>query len=114
MPSKLDIAWLAGLLEGEGHFRISRQHLQVELRMTDLDVVQRAASVFPAKRAEVRTSTWDHDNRSNSAVSYRYRWYGPGAQTLMEAVLPYMGERRAAKIRECLAERNLHLKKEAA
>jgi hypothetical protein len=49
--SKVDIAWLAGLLEGEGSFmRGKRKDAPgISLAMTDRDVVERAAKLLRTK-----------------------------------------------------------------
>ena len=111
MTRREEIIWLAGLLEGEGYFGIHpdrrpgdrRGRLEVRLKMTDRDVVERAAGLFPSG-ASVRPVI---DPRPRKSDCYRIGWNGATAESVMRAVLPYMGERRAAKIRECLATPNL-------
>jgi hypothetical protein len=58
MRSLKDIAWLAGLLEGEGSFSVGvvrkgrqagKRRLQITLMMTDEDVVRRAAAIMKTK-----------------------------------------------------------------
>ena len=45
-----DIAWLAGLLEGEGYFALNRgKYPTITLSMTDEDIVVKAASLMGAK-----------------------------------------------------------------
>lgn len=47
-----EIYWLAGLLEGEGHFGnvgVGRRYLAVQLAMTDRDVVERAGRLLRAR-----------------------------------------------------------------
>lgn len=89
-----DAAWLAGLLDGEGCFDSPRGNPRVRVKMTDLDVVLRAADLMgaktylePAQRAE-----W-----SDTMVA---QITGEPAVAVMRAVLPWMGSRRSAKITE--------------
>lgn len=54
MPTMKEIYWLAGLLEGEGCFHAYRQGrkktpnplVQVQVAMTDKDVVERIAGIM--------------------------------------------------------------------
>ena len=113
----IDAAWLAGLLEGEGSFCVDahtgtradgspggrRPSLVVSLQMTDQDVVQRAAALMdgtciPSRRRKIRP---------NESPSWRTKVTGQKAEDTMRAVLPLMGQRRTAKILECLAHENL-------
>lgn len=107
-----NVVWLAGLLEGEGCFTVHRDRrssgrrprVRVELNMTDEDVVRQAAQIFDppsnvrrqaASRSPRHTDTWTAT------------WSGYRAEYVMRRVLPYMGERRSAKINELLAMENL-------
>ncbi len=46
MIRNVDIAWLAGLVEGEGSFHMSTRSIAIILTMTDRDVVERAATLL--------------------------------------------------------------------
>lgn len=101
----LELAWLAGLLEGEGSFFTERvggvnRYVVMEVTMTDQDVIERAAALMgvkaafrhaPSKQAAGHKATW------------RARLRGQRARTLMEELLPFMGDRRSAKITELLS-----------
>lgn len=109
MLTDVESAWLAGLLEGEGCFRVAhdrrpgrRPQLTVALKMSDRDVVARAAEILPGTPRKVRTR---EDSKKNPKWSdtYECSWTGQAAEDLMVAVLPHMGTRRSAKIRECLS-----------
>jgi hypothetical protein len=104
-----DVAWLAGLLEGEGTFTLSKQRVggkshrrtegllpRVQLCMTDEDVVHRAYIVtgvgtfsgpnIPKSRGENKPSwTWAV-NRFGQVIA------------IMRIVLPFMGVRRTEQI----------------
>ena len=110
------VAWLAGLLEGEGYFAVRSSHessrpeswrpsLHVRLKMTDKDVVERALSVIGNSTMHVGMDT--RPNEPNCKPVYYVSWGGQEAEKLMQAILPYMGKRRAAKIQECLDTHNL-------
>lgn len=108
MTRREEIIWLAGLLEGEGTFFCAapthrRPGIRVKLEMTDEDIVKRAAVLVPCatkvRACRARCDSW--------STTYVKCWNGADAEYIMRAVLPYMGERRSAKIRECLATPNL-------
>lgn len=100
-----DLAWLAGLLEGEGSFMMGRNTVRgkvylypkVVVTMTDEDVILRAAELFgtgvyvvPNKRPVDRLQ------------QYRTQVSGVKAANLMEQLIPHMGSRRTQKISEIL------------
>jgi hypothetical protein len=103
--TEIEIAWLAGLLEGEGCFfgahngkrsRGINNSCKVYLSMTDLDVVKKAGGLIGV---EVRSY---QPNRPNSKMAHRLQIHGDKAVSLMQAILPFMGERRSKKIQELL------------
>lgn len=110
MNSLQESAWLAGLMEGEGSFGVrdggphrgARRGLIAKLKMTDKDVVEKAKEIMPACGPYVH-----NDNRPKHSTTYEVQWYGQRAENLMTRILPYMGERRKAKIDKCLSAPNL-------
>ena len=101
-----DLAWLAGLLDGEGCFAdwgaypsqsgLRRHYPTIALAMTDSDVVERAANYFGSKV---------HCNAARPPATkptYRTTVNGAKAGKFMLALLPYMGQRRSAKINSVL------------
>jgi len=104
----IDTAWLAGILEGEGHFGYNKRKYTlkstgevkffydpyVHLQMTDKDVVYRVASLFKSK--SVRTY---QDKRGNRKLLYRVGCNGKiRLPSLLKSIFPHMGERRKTKI----------------
>ncbi len=101
----VDLGWLAGLLEGEGSFMMSRNHSggkvylypKIVVGMTDEDVIQRAANLF-------ETKVYKLPLQSNRKPAWRAAITGARAAELMQMLLPHMGIRRGAKIQEILDE----------
>lgn len=96
-----DLAWLAGLLEGEGCFSLAKGHgprhkITIQLSMTDEDVVRHAAEI-----AGVGASVKCYQ-RGGKDVFVWIVGKQNDAAALMMTLCPLMGERRQAKIRECL------------
>jgi len=92
----LELAWLAGLMEGEGCFAFGTSP-KITISMTDKDVMEKAAllMVAPCRRINRPTIT--------GKDVFRAELYGNPAIVLMEKLLPFMGERRSTKIREVLS-----------
>jgi len=104
----LEAAWLAGIIEGEAsmqarpHDAGRRPTLAVCISMTDEDVVRFAAGLMGVRaNGPYKRAGRDHQ------VFYVAQAYGAKAEAVMRTVLPFMFERRAAKIRECLNTPNL-------
>ncbi len=96
--------WLAGLLEGEGTFGVQtvdgKPYSYVRLVMTDLDVVERAAGLFPTTGSIVTVKA----RKQGHQDAYSANWSHRKALNVMWAVLPHMGARRTTKIVDTLAE----------
>ena len=96
--------WLAGYLEGEGCFRMSggRERWlgspEVIAVSVDQDVMMRAARIMDTAVKKRPLPS----NHLGSRPLWVVRVYGDRALRVMEHVLPYMGERRSAKIQEVL------------
>lgn len=91
-----EIAWLAGILEGEGYFGWNHNSLTVQLNMTDLDIVKRAYDLMGCKgvmATRVRPGCKD---------CYRIRASGSTAAAVMMTIYSFMGERRRSVIYQCL------------
>lgn len=105
IPTK-DIAWLAGLLEGEGCFTWqphshNRQHgaIRITLSLCDLDVVERAAALTRSNVHEFVHNGRDGHTRKKQ---YRIQVGGRRAAAWMMTLFPLMGQRRQARIAEIL------------
>jgi hypothetical protein len=99
------ITTTADIPEGEGCFYVrtalpgySRAQLRISLKMTDQDVVERAAQLMEAPSVrfqEAQKANWN--GYWNTAV------YGAQAEKVMRLIRPHMGARRGAKIDEVLS-----------
>ena len=88
--SDINLAWMAGLFEGEGYIR-KHKGRGIGINMTDLDILERfqafaaVGTIRPKKVAEPHHKpAWEWAIYKNAEV---YR--------LLELMLPYFGERRA-------------------
>lgn len=107
MTRDQELAWLAGLLEGEGSFsRIQERKsaVVIYLGMCDEDVVRRARDVVIGLVGEPLTVTRTRAKRANHNDQFRFRVYSDRARQLMELLRPFMGERRGQKIDQLLEE----------
>src|SRR5713226_1960689 len=98
MATDIEIAWLAGLLEGEGCFMIQHHASpSIQLAMTDLDVMIKAARIMEMNINRIYTKTKINPNHK---TCYVLRCDGPEAFIWMRAIRPHMGDRRGTKIDE--------------
>lgn len=107
------VAWMAGLLEGEGCFTVTRRHykgreglpsVRVQLKMTDYDIMLRFGDLVgkaPYQRKS-HTEMFTRDNRPLLPI-YDVTVYGKAAVDLMQLVRPYMGVRRQGRIDQLTA-----------
>jgi hypothetical protein len=90
-----DVIWLAGLMEGEGHF--SRWQMRVQLRMTDRDVVDRAYQIFGGIG-----KMWDVKQRPDWQRNFGFILTGHRAAGWMMILYPFLGQRKRWEIRTSL------------
>jgi hypothetical protein len=100
-----NIAWAAGLFEGEGSIHVSSQgnryrwpRVQITLGSTDHDVVARFVEIVGVGRIHTQT----RPNR-NHRTMYRWDVRGLEAAAILKAFMPWLGARRRAKAEEALA-----------
>ena len=95
------VAWLAGLLEGEGTFGHSGGYPRIAVEMCDHDVLARAARilggcpVYPVNDPTGRERGWSQ--------TYTITVAGSRAADLMRLLRPLMGIRRCVAIESALA-----------
>lgn len=103
----VDIAWAAGLFEGEGCITVARNgrsaqypHARVKIKMTDEDVVRRFLLVVEVGRVREEPCEIKH------GYKMQWEWYvtnQEGVKDVLTLLLPYLGERRRARAVEVLA-----------
>lgn len=102
-----EVAWVAGLFEGEGTLYSYREkrggrlmYWHLNIRMTDEDVIRKAHEL-------TGVGTFSRiDKPYQRSIKLLYKWSVTSRlqlAALLPQLLPHMGERRAAKMRECLA-----------
>lgn len=98
MASDVDIAWAAGLIEGEGCFTVhSKYHPYFLLDMCDLDVLEKFHKIFPESNLR---GPYTDIKRPDNKPRYRIDAFGPKCIEIMNAVYPHLCNRRQAKITE--------------
>ena len=100
---KKTIPWAAGLFEGEGSINQDGHKWQVEIEMTDKDVVEDFATLFgltlngPYTRPG-RKPSWKAKSKKKSKV-----------RSMLSDMLPYLGQRRAYKALNALDDLELSI-----
>lgn len=95
-----DIAWLAGLLEGEACFGCYKGCPTIDLQMTDVDIINRVVLLTGAKLK----SPWKPKGKPTYKMVYSCGIRGAEAIGWMQTLYVFLGERRQAKIREILEQ----------
>lgn len=98
---KAQLAWLAGWLEGEGCFWIAGRGARIQGTTTDKDVAERAQRLAGGRLHSCQRS--DRKLRWDWIVARRDE-----VEPLLQALQPWMGERRGAKVAELLAHLEAH------
>lgn len=95
---RITIAWMAGLLEGEGCFGFTRNrgksYARIALKMTDEDIVSRVSILWGCKYhvQKPRVGNWERKNIFAAEIS------GAMAAEWMRAIYPFLGSRRKERI----------------
>ena len=100
---ELDVAWAAGLFEGEGSFEVQKQaksSCRAGISSTDLDVLKRFHRI-------VRVGSIRLHKRANYKSSVKPAWYWRTRSraeciTIIFLFAPFLGERRRARADLCL------------
>lgn len=114
MTKQSDLYWVAGLLEGEGSFLLATTkqrghtyfHPRIDLTMTDEDVVARASAVLGGTYRRVRYADILRADGYNRKPCWKCSIYSGNALKWMKRLMPLMGERRRAKIKDLIKKRN--------
>jgi hypothetical protein len=111
LKDQIDIAWAAGLFEGEGTvwlhtYRGDEVAWRVGLTTCDEDVIRRFAQIIGVGKVYgPYTHKNGRDGRRRDHHKIYYRWQAgtrEDVRYVANMLLPYLGERRAAKIHEAL------------
>lgn len=100
--SDLDIAWAAGLFEGEGCITISYNgkypEIGIQLVMTDIDVVNRFAQIVGGKVLHKQPGKEGWKASYSCVIRKRTE-----VERILNLFIPYLGERRTEKALEALS-----------
>ena len=95
MKTIKDIAWLAGLLEGEGCFRLGKEkYPYISVACTDRDTIVKAKKILGT-----RTLDW-YETKPLMTTMWRTSVWGNKAIQWMMTLISLMSKRRKAKILE--------------
>jgi|ERR1700729_2474300 len=100
-----DIAWLAGLFEGEGCIYFEKKgSVSITIKMTDRDIIERVHKMVPCKKISTvhPKPAQPHYKQPKPQYGWNHR-HEDDVRPFLEAILPYLGERRGKKTREALS-----------
>ena len=106
----IDIAWAAGLFEGEGTIYLHNQskRYRLGLKMTDKDVMDKFFNIFKVGRLYGPYTPKDKKlNGEDKKDFWLWQcWRLSDVHVILKLLLPYFGTRRAAKTIEALSYEN--------
>lgn len=108
MTDPIQVAWAAGIFEGEGCIRDYTPTGRVfmcpglSIRMSDRDVLERFAAIVGV--GTVRPSGQHRKRAEHHRDQWEWLVSGIDAVVVMEAFLPHLGERRGARARALLIQ----------
>ena len=88
-PTMLDIAWAAGIYEGEGHCRCDHGAIRVIVVQKDPWLLHRLASKFGGTVG---------DYRQTRNVCCEWKIYGPRAKGFLMTIFSFLSPRRRGQI----------------
>lgn len=113
MDAPIEIAWAAGLFEGEGSILYGKYtypsgrdytRRRLSMQMSDEDVLRRFVAIVDAGKV-IEVTRQHRVNRENHTVMFVWeinRW--ADVERITKAFLPYLGERRRTKAEALLAD----------
>ena len=96
----VEIAWAAGLFDGEGTIGQQGNSVSVAIYLTDSDLVDHFYRVVGMGAVSGPTQRQPH-----LKPQWQWRAGGDAAVVVLEMLLPYLGKRRSARARAVLAKR---------
>jgi len=102
MLTTMDIAWAAGLIEGEGCFPCQNGRYSIQVSMTDPDVMGKLATLFGTKTYGPYQCYSPTDSKKAGRAAWRIYFHGPRAIGWMMTIYSFMGERRRAAIEKSI------------
>lgn len=97
MKTDTDVAWAAGLFEGEGCIHNRSSHsIAVSINMTDLDVLEKISSIYDGKVTPLKT------RQEHWKPSWIWCLYGGNARDFLLDIMPYLGARRTERASKAL------------
>ena len=93
-PTNLDLAWAAGFLEGEGHFRFQSKSQTVCANQVNIEPVSRLLSIFGG-RCVLLTNM-----KAKFGRQPQWHWYinGARARGVMMTLYPFFSDLRKQQI----------------
>lgn len=98
--TKEETAWLAGLLEGEACFdyiKDNKDYPRIRIEMADEDIIRRVRSLIGGRLYERVGKKKEHSKTFRLTLCER-----EAVNSVLKAVLPWLGERRRKKVQEQL------------
>lgn len=100
-PTAHDIAWAAGLWEGEGSVHLTRTGEVVSLSQADTWVLERFRALFGGR---ISLEKDPKGQKFTRRPVWRWRVCGPRARGFVQTILKFLSPRRKAQVARCLVD----------
>ena len=99
MPTPEEIAWAAGLFDGEGSITHTRRDLQVLLKNTDFELVDRFERIVERGRVY---GPYERQERDGFVRKPAWLWvaHGDAGHDVIDLLAPWLSARRLGQARE--------------
>lgn len=106
---ELDVAWLAGIIEGEGSLTKNKYNSwQLQITMTDKDVIEKISQLVDQKMWKKKKYKETEKQAYKVTLCHKDK-----LRQLLPRLMPYMGQRRYNRMEECMwSIENLRLTKD--
>jgi hypothetical protein len=101
-PPRSELAWAAGLIEGDGSIVLAPEGPRLQVRLTDQDVLEHLRNVLggsvygPYRQKELRTVGWDYPRKQ----FWIWALTGPRVERACQLIEPWLGQRRRARLEQ--------------
>ena len=96
-----DIAWLAGVMVGDGTISLTRNSTGIVIAMSDRDVIERVAEIIEGRVSVIRSHK-KLPGREHHKTMYRTSRYGAHAVAWLMTMYPLLFGRKKARAREVI------------
>lgn len=93
-------AWAAGIFEGEGSIVLDRDRVRLQVKMTDLDVLERLRNVLGGKLYGPYQPTQPKEDGGARKPAWIWSSDTSDPRAILDGLWPWLGERRRQRVQD--------------